>query len=412
MWQFAWRNLITRPTRTVLAVLGLTIPIIAILGLFSLTHGIRTLMGNTLAKMNGLMVMRSNSPAPVFSEVPASMAEDARKIPGTRIVAPEVWKIAPPIEGRNLLARAATQLLIRKGDDRFSSFAETIMIEGMQLPEHLHLKSAVFQHGLLKPEEGGGRYLQLDDVGKPNIMISTKIAHDYPNSDGSPKKIGDRLLIGGKPFAIVGLYDTGSLLIDTTIVMEITTARELLKLAKDYVSVLYVEPQPLVDLDVLGDRITAAISDVQVRSMSQFNIQVGNIMGKLDLFLLLTVGLALLVGGVGIANTMLMSAMERIVEFGVMRANGWTRKNILGLVTAESSLLGLLSGLVASVLAFGGIVLLNSVLARYELKLDLTVELVAASNVTAIVIAAVAGLYPAWRASRMTPMDAIRNEAS
>jgi putative ABC transport system permease protein len=412
MWQFAWRNLITRPTRTVLAVLGLTIPIIAILGLFSLTHGIRTLMGNTLARMNGLMVMRSNSPAPVFSEVPASMAEDARKIPGTRIVAPEVWKIAPPIEGRNLLARAATQLLIRKGDDRFSSFAETIMIEGMQLPEHLHLKSAVFQHGLLKPEEGGGRYLQLDDVGKPNIMISTKIAHDYPNSDGSPKKIGDRLLIGGKPFAIVGLYDTGSLLIDTTIVMEITTARELLKLAKDYVSVLYVEPQPLVDLDVLGDRITAAISDVQVRSMSQFNIQVGNIMGKLDLFLLLTVGLALLVGGVGIANTMLMSAMERIVEFGVMRANGWTRKNILGLVTAESSLLGLLSGLVASVLAFGGIVLLNSVLARYELKLDLTVELVAASNVTAIVIAAVAGLYPAWRASRMTPMDAIRNEAS
>ena len=57
-----------------LAVLGLTIPIIAILGLFSLTNGIRTLMGNTLARMNGLMVMRANSPAPVFSEVPESMA--------------------------------------------------------------------------------------------------------------------------------------------------------------------------------------------------------------------------------------------------------------------------------------------------------------------------------------------------
>ncbi len=96
--------------------------------------------------------------------------------------------------------------------------------------------------------------------------------------------------------------------------------------------------------------------------MSQFNIQVGNIMGKLDLFLLLTVGLALLVGGVGIANTMLMSAMERIVDFGVMRANGWTRRNILGLVTAESALLGLLSGLVASVLAFSGIALLNYLL--------------------------------------------------
>jgi putative ABC transport system permease protein len=412
MWRFAWQNLITRPTRTFLAVLGLTIPIIAILGLFSLTGGIRTLMGNTLAKMNGLMVMRANSPAPVFSEVPASMADDLRRIPGTRIVAPEVWKITPAIEGRNLLARAATQMLTGTGDQRFSSIAETIMIEGMQLPDHLHLKSAVFAHGLLKPQDGGGRYLEMDDVGKPNIMISTKIANDYPNSDGSPKKVGDSLLIGGKKFQIVGLYETGSLLIDTTIVMEITTARELLKLDKDYVSVMYVEPEPLVDLDVLSERIRQALPDVQARSMSQFNLQVGNIMGKLNLFLLLTVGLALLVGGVGIANTMLMSAMERIVDFGVMRANGWTRRNILGLVTAESALLGLLSGLVASVLAFSGIALLNYLLRRFELKLDLTPALVAQSIFTAIVIATLAGLYPAWRASRMTPMDAIRNEAS
>ena len=96
MWRFAWQNLITRPTRTLLAVVGLTIPIIAILGLFSLTNGIRTLMGNTLAKMNGLMVMRANSPAPVFSDLPETMVDDLRKIPGTRIVAPEVWKICSP----------------------------------------------------------------------------------------------------------------------------------------------------------------------------------------------------------------------------------------------------------------------------------------------------------------------------
>src|ERR1700722_20074091 len=111
MFLFAWRNLITRPTRTMLAVVGLTIPIIAILGLFSLTHGIRTLMGNTLEKMNGLMVMRDNSPAPVFSDLPASMVDDLRKIPGAKMVAPEVWKISPAIEGRNLLARAATEML-------------------------------------------------------------------------------------------------------------------------------------------------------------------------------------------------------------------------------------------------------------------------------------------------------------
>ena len=82
MWRFAWQNLITRPTRTLLAVMGLTIPIIAILGLFSLTNGIRTLMGSTLARMNGLMVMRANSPAPVFSDLPETIVEDFTRSQG------------------------------------------------------------------------------------------------------------------------------------------------------------------------------------------------------------------------------------------------------------------------------------------------------------------------------------------
>ena len=219
------------------------------------------------------------------------MVDDLRKIPGTRIVAPEVWKICPPIEGRNLLAQATARMLTKKGNDRFSAFAETILVEGQQLPEHLHLKSGVFEQGLLPHEKGGGRFLTMDDVGKPNVLISTKLARDYPNSDGSPKKVGDSILIGGKKFEVIGLYETGSLLIDTTVVMEIEAARALLNVDKSDVSAFYVEPEPLFDLASLGERITGALDDVQIRTMSQFNIQVGNIMGKLDLFLLLTVGL-------------------------------------------------------------------------------------------------------------------------
>src|SRR5918912_601624 len=67
MWSFAWKNLITRPTRTALAVLGLTIPVLAFLGLFSLTGGIRHLMGDTLASMDNLMVLSANALAPVLS---------------------------------------------------------------------------------------------------------------------------------------------------------------------------------------------------------------------------------------------------------------------------------------------------------------------------------------------------------
>ena len=134
MWRFAWQGLVTRPTRTALAILGLTIPIVAILGLFSLTQGIRSLMGDTLAKMNGLMVLRANAPAPVFSDLPAALADTLRRVPGTRIVGPEVLKLCPlhrgpqpdgPSRGGDAdLARTTAAI---------AAFAESILLEGMQL---------------------------------------------------------------------------------------------------------------------------------------------------------------------------------------------------------------------------------------------------------------------------------------
>jgi putative ABC transport system permease protein len=90
-------------------------------------------------------------------------------------------------------------MLTRRGDERFRNLAEMITIEGMQLPENLHLKSGVYEQGLLRPEKGGGRFLELSDVGKPNILISTKIARDYPHSDGTPKKVGDTQRQSGIP---------------------------------------------------------------------------------------------------------------------------------------------------------------------------------------------------------------------
>ncbi len=95
MWLFAWRNLLTRPMRTVLGLVGLSIPILGVLGLSSLSGGMKALLGQTLGQIQGLVVLRENVPSPVFSELPASQAETLRNIPGVRIVAPEVWKLAP-----------------------------------------------------------------------------------------------------------------------------------------------------------------------------------------------------------------------------------------------------------------------------------------------------------------------------
>lgn len=407
MWVFAWQNLISRPSRTMLAVVGLTIPVLAFLGLFSLTGGIRDLMGSTLGKMQGLMVLRQNAPSPVFSDLPAAMAGKLRAVPGVRVVAPEVWKIAPPIEGRGGLGTLALGLLTRPRDQGMQNIIKMVAVEGQDIAEHLKLKSALFAMSILPKHRGGGRFLNLGDVGKPNVVISSKIARDYPNADGTPKAVGQTLRIGDKAFTIVGLYETGSVITDMTIVMDIGVARKLLGVAPEGVSTFDIEPVDIADTDALAERIEAALPEIRAQRISQFNLTVGAIMGKLEVFLLLAVGLAVLVGGVGIANTMLMSTSERYVEFGVMRTNGWTRRNILALVTAESALLGILSGALGCATAALAVFVVNRFLT--EFALDMSVWLIVASLAGALVIATVSGLYPAWRASRMTPMDAIRH---
>src|SRR5689334_8512641 len=105
MGRFAWRNLLTRPLRTTLALIGLSIPILGVLGLFSLSEGLRNMVGDTLNKIQGVMVLRENTPTPVFSDLPANLAETIRAIPGVHVVAPEILKIAPSIEGRSMMGR-------------------------------------------------------------------------------------------------------------------------------------------------------------------------------------------------------------------------------------------------------------------------------------------------------------------
>ena len=250
-------------------------------------------------------------------------------------------------------------------------------------------------------------------MGKPNVLISTKIARDYPNSDGTPKKVGDTLLIGGKPFQIIGIYETGSFLIDTTIVMEITTARQLLNVDKTYVSVFYVEPEPLTDLerperpDHASHRRRAGPEHVAVQPPGGQHHGQARPVPALD-------------GGSGSAGRRRgyrqhdaderHGAVRRIRRHAGQRLDpaehpgpGDGGKRTAGPAFRRGR---------PAFVAFAGVDDPQLLLTQFELKLELTALLVAASNVTAIVIATLAGLYPAWRASRMTPMDAIRNEAS
>ena len=141
--------------------------------------------------------------------------------------------------------------------------------------------------------------------------------------------------------------------------------------------------------------------------MNEFKANFGSLMGQVDTLLMMTVSLALIVGVVGIINTMLMSTTERFIEFGVLRTNGWSEGNILTLVTLESGYLGLLAGIVGCVLALIGTTVANQFISG-GVQLGVTPSLLGMGIGLSLVMGTLGGLYPAWRAARLVPMDAIR----
>jgi len=107
-------------------------------------------------------------------------------------------------------------------------------------------------------------------------------------------------------------------------------------------------------------------------------------------------------------NTMLMSVRERVREFGVLRATGWTKGDVFRLVLAESALLGAAGGVAGSALGFLSSAVTASVV---PIKPDVPPSLVLGSALAALVLGAVGGLYPAVYASRLDPIVAIRGAA-
>ena len=405
MWTFAWRNLMTRPLRTALALVGLSIPILGVLGLYSVSGGLRNLVGDTLSKIQGVVVLREDALSPVFSDMPATLADKLRAIPGVSAVAPELWKVAPRVENRGSLGGDAAAILGAMQGKRGAqqSLLDKPVVQGQDIPAHMNLKTHIFPKALV-----AGRYLRVEDRDQPNIVISRKVARDFRDpKTKEPRKVGDTLDIGGKTFHIVGLYETGSMLLDVIILMDIGTARTLLGMGKDQISSCYVEMKDPSRNEAMARLIQRTLPGYDARPMEQILANFSNLMGQLETFLLMMVVIALVVGVVGIVNTMLMSTYERYAEFGVLRTNGWSRGDVLGLVTRESAYLGLMAGVAGNLLAIAGVAAANQFITG-GLRLTITPGLVALGIGLSLAMGTLGGFIPAWRASRLVPMDAIR----
>ena len=119
--------------------------------------------------------------------------------------------------------------------------------------------------------------------------------------------------------------------------------------------------------------------------------------------------LAVLVGVLGVMNTMLMTVFERTQEICILLALGWKRGRVVRMVLWESALLGLFGGLGGVLIGAVGVNVLGKTPAiRGLLEPDLSVNLLTVSVAIAVAVGVISGLYPAWRSSRLTPSRALQ----
>src|SRR5690606_8895524 len=104
MLRFAAANLASRPGRTALSVVGLTIAIAGMVGLFSIAGGIESLMESSFGDIQGIVVMHNGAPIPLFSALPAAWGEEIATLEGVSVVNPELWVRANLIDGEPILS--------------------------------------------------------------------------------------------------------------------------------------------------------------------------------------------------------------------------------------------------------------------------------------------------------------------
>jgi putative ABC transport system permease protein len=384
MLRFALENLRVRKVRTGLSLAGLAVAVAGVIGLVSLSAGITATLRGSLQMLTGVVVMRNGSIDPIFSSIPASLAEEIEAMPEVKATAREVWLLATTIDGQPTLTKG---MMTAAGCGGMHDADRATLSEGGFYRSHLT----------------EGRWVRPGETD--SMVISEKLAADYA------KRVGDPIEVRGRQFTLVGLYHTGSLFLDQACIMPYETAREMHGFSEAICSTIYVEA---VDGSPEGlERVAAAIQakfkdrGVEAITPKKWLDHVAGLLTTLDVFLLAVSSFACIVGAIGVVNTMLMSVTERVREFGILKAVGWTRADVAKLVVVEALGLGVFGGAVGSLLGLVVVELLKGLLPFEPLAPP---WVVAVGFVGSIVLGLVGGMYPAWRAASMDPVEAIRWE--
>jgi putative ABC transport system permease protein len=284
------------------------------------------------------------------------------------------------------------------------------------VPNDAKMAKIIYDSASLKTENG--RLLKPEDSGK--IVIGATIA----KGEKFEKEItaGNKITIQGKNFEVVGVLKTASSFeINGVIFMNENDMKDLLNIKDEYDMIVATVSDPK-NAEVVAEQIKEDLrrdrkekigeEDFSVQTPLQAISSVNTILSIINLIVAGIAAISLLIGGIGIANTMYTSVLERTKEIGTMKAVGAKNKEILYIFVIESGMLGLMGGIIGAVLgiglAFSVSAIANSVVGTEIFAVQFSYPLIFGSIAFAFAIGLISGLMPAIQASKLKPVDALR----
>jgi putative ABC transport system permease protein len=366
------KNVLNRPVRTILTTVGLAIAIAAVIILVGISWNFeRSFLAIYRTKGIDMVVVRAGSSNQLSSSLDIKLGDRLRRIQGVADVSPSLVDTVG-FEDKNLVS-----VLVNGWIPGSILFRGIRMIDGSAL----------------------------QDSEEKLVVLGRVLALTLD------KKAGDSLSIAGEPFRVAGIYESDSWFENGGMIMPLKTLQSMMGREGQVTGFLIAAAQSdPKSIDTLRHRIESTVSGVAAMPardhvMNDTQLRLARAMAWT------TAAVALILGSVGMLNTMLMSIFERTREIGILRAVGWRRRRVLALVIGEALVIALIGSLLGSVLAVVGLKAITlAPTARGFIDPNLPPEVLLIALAMGVGLSVLGGFYPAARAASLEPTEALRYE--